>query len=1290
VGRVQGIGVAVVMAVVNWAFAGNQVLAAAVPPEIENEQMLGINKEPAHATLMPYASMPEALAARRHASSLCRSLNGSWKFHWVPRPEERPVDFYKPDFDVSAWKEIPVPSCWQLLGYGTPYYRNLGYTFRRDWPRVMSDPPRNWTAYDERNPVGSYRRDFEVPPEWKDRRIFITFDGVDSAFFLWINGQKVGYSVNSRNAAEFDITPYVKPGRNMVAVEVYRYSAGSYLEDQDMWRLSGIYRNVTLWSSPQVHIRNFFMNATLDSDYRNGMVESTFEVRNYSREGSREYTLGIDLYDRQGTRVAGSGNEMTPSRMAPGGRMDVGVTFKVANPAKWTAETPNLYTAVIALKTGDQTTEILSARVGFRKVEIKGTVFMINGVPVKLKGANRHENWPDTGHYVTEERMIRDLEVLKQCNCNHVRTCHYSDDPRWYELCDEYGIYLNAEANVESHGYGYGRESLSNPKSWEAAHVDRNVANVESFKNHPSVVIWSLGNEAGAGPNFLAALRAVKALDTSRPVHYERFGTGPDNPADIDSQMYTHPDAVVRIGQSTNRTKPFYLCEYAHAMNNSMGSIGEYNDAFDKYPNLMGGAIWEWEDQGIWNRRDPSHVFLAYGGGFGEVPNDHYFIHKGVVFSDRSPKPHYPEAKRAYQWISVTPPDDLSEGRIKVRNKYQFISLDGFRSTWTISEDGRVIKSGKIDLPHIAPGTEQAVSIPPIRKFDFKPGAEYFLRISFTLAKDELWAQAGYEVAACQFELPMGSDPKVADPGRMKPVKLEQTDAQVTVTGDRFSVAFDKSDGSISRLVREGVNLLTAGGGPKLHLWRAPHQTDDMWAYRSWTAAGLTELQRTTVRFVAEQPEPSVARVEVVVKGDGKAGFSVMHSALYTICGDGSVAVDNAVTFQGRRIPLARLGVRMLLDPRLDRFTYLGRGPMENYADRKRGFDVGLYASSVREQMTPYAKPMECGNHEDVRWAAVAGAGLPGLLVQADAGPMQVSALPYTDEVMTPIEYSVDLPASTSTVLCVSSRTLGVGSNGCGPRPLDSYIVWSEPTTFSYVLRLLPAGQDDLPALGRWAAPRRAAAVTGQRERDGLISLACPTAGAKIEYALDESVWQTYTEPFEMKQTGMVFVRAAADSALPYRGALDVAPYTDRAKWRIVSASSYQPNEGEPANAIDGNPDTFWHSRWSPDMPKHPHELVIDLGASTRVAAVVYTDRADMDHGRVRDYEVYLSEDGKTWGEPAAKGRLGRPAGEHTIRLPAPVAARFLRFVALSEVNNQAYATVAELAIVAAEPEVKP
>ena len=428
-----------------------------------------------------------------------------------------------------------MPSCWQLLGYGTPYYRNIGYTFQKDWPHVLSEPPKNYTSYNERDPVGSYRREFEVPASWAGRRIFITFDGVDSSFFLWLNGEKVGYSVNSRNAAEFDLTKYLKPGKNLVALEVYRYSAGSYLEDQDMWRLSGIFRNVTLWSAPQVHIRDFFVQTDLDAQYQDATLRVSATVRNYSDQPAPARRLAVALFNTDGKPVDRADAELSVPALNPGEEKSVTADIPVAKPAKWTAETPNLYTTVLTLAAGKEG-EIISTRTGFRKIELNGRVFTINGVPVKLKGANRHENWPDTGHYVSEERMIRDLEVLKQGNCNHVRTCHYSDDPRWYELCDEWGIYLTAEANVECHGY---YNVLDREPRYEKAIVDRNVANVQNFKNHAAIIMWSLGNECGGGKNFVAALHAIKAIDTSRPAHYEPFGIGSRNPADVDSQMYT-------------------------------------------------------------------------------------------------------------------------------------------------------------------------------------------------------------------------------------------------------------------------------------------------------------------------------------------------------------------------------------------------------------------------------------------------------------------------------------------------------------------------------------------------------------------------------------------------------------------------------------------------------------------------------------------------------------------------------------------------------------------------------
>ena len=1040
---------------------------AVTPPEVEDEQILGINKEPYHATLMPYKDRNEALSANRSASTWARSLNGAWKFHWVRRPEERPVDFYKPSFDVSGWKEIPVPSNMEVQGYGTPIYTNFTYPFKKDWPRVTSEPPKQYTAYLERDPVGSYRREFDVPSAWTGRRIFITFDGVDAGFFIWVNGKRVGYSVNSRNPAEFDLTSYVVAGqKNLLAVEVYRYTAGSYMEDQDMWRLSGIFRNVTLWSAPQVHVRDFAITTDLDSNYRDGVLRVTAKIKNYSASVQPPRRLRVELVMRDGGSSFGQTSVDVP-QLAAGEERDVSVSLAVSNPAKWTAETPNLYTTVLSLDGDAQSAEVLSARTGFRKIEIKNAVFMINGVPVKLKGANRHENWPDTGHYVSEERMVRDLELLKQVNANHVRTSHYTDDPRWYELADEYGIYLVAEANVECHGYMH---VLDREPRYERSIVDRNVANVENMKNHPSVVVWSLGNECGGGSSFKTALAAIKAIDSTRPTHYEPFGGGPDLPTDIESHMYTNTTELKAAGEDPNRTKPFYLCEYAHAMNNSMGSVGDYNDLFDKYPTLMGGAIWEWEDQGLWNGRDPNHQYMAYGGGFGDFPNDKYFIHKGVVFSDRSPKPHYPELKRAYQWVSFTPVD-IAHGKIGIRNRYAFTNLRKFVPHWTLSEDGVVIDQGTLLPIDLAPGSSKEVTL-PVKIASVKPGREYFLQLSFELVKPEIWAKAGYEVATQQFELPAvpATRPIVAGTPSAQSAEglsLRQDDTSITVEGNRFSVVFDKPHGTISQITRGNAALLVGGGGPKLYLWRAPHRNDDKWASKAWDTYAINSLQTTVKELMATRLSDSSVLVEATLLEQGHQGWSATFTSAYTIVGDGSIAVKNNFVPAGERIPLARIGVRMTLNKSLDRFSYLGRGPMENYSDRDRGSDVGLYSSSVQEQLTPYPKPMEAGNHEDIRWAALGGAGLPTLMAVSDGKLLQVSALPLMDEQLEAPAHSEDLPPSTSTVVTLDTKTLGVGSNSCGPKPLPQYMVWSDPTEFSYVLRLLPAGDHNLSDAAR-------------------------------------------------------------------------------------------------------------------------------------------------------------------------------------------------------------------------------
>jgi len=1018
-----------------------------VPKEIEDPECIGINKEPSHATLMPYGSFKEALAAKRHASSFSKSLNGLWKFNWVDWPQKRPVDFYKTSYDVSGWKDIKVPSNWQVEGYGTPYYSNFNYIFQKDFPRVMSTPPEKFTAFKERNPVGSYRRDFSLPSEWNGRRIFITFDGVDAGFFIWVNGRKVGYSVNSRNAAEFDLTQYVKPGNNTLAVEVYRFTTGSYLEDQDMWRLSGIFRNVTLWSSPQEHIRDYFIKTNLDKQFLNAEVVVTAKVKNYSSKEMKAQELVVSLYNGITPVIGAVGKKAIPS-LKPGEEVTVEVNFTVNNPQKWTAETPKLYTSVITLKEGSRTMETLSSRTGFRQIEIKGRLFTVNGVPIKLKGVNRHENWPNDGHAITEEQMVRDIVLIKQANCNHVRTCHYSDDPRWYELCDEYGIYLVAEANLESHGAW---DEFNEDPRIKAAIIDRNVANVENFKNHPSVIIWSLGNECGGGgSNFRAALQKIKTIDPTRPTHYQGFGTGDRNPADIDSEMYTDVKSLERKANDKTLIKPFYLCEYAHAMFNSMGSVDIYNDLFDKYPQLLGGAIWEWQDQGIYNNRNPKHPITAFGGGFGEYPNDQYFIHKGVVFSDRSLKPHYPELKHAYQWISIHA-KDINSGLVTIKNRYQFINLNGLTAKWELSEEGSTISSGTLVVGVINPGQEKNIKIP--YQVNPKPGAEYFLRVSFDLATDNIWAKKGFEVAEQQFELHVPL-PAVKEHMQGGILTLNDSKNIIKVKGTDFNLEFNKEKGTFSKIEENGENILQENGGPMLHLWRAPHRKDDMWAYGDWEKNGLKSIAWVTDEVKSTQLSADVIEIKVSLTGTGKQNFTVHHQVVYTINGKGVINVENNVNFSDPKLILAKIGVRMFLNKDFNQFDYLGRGPMENYADRKRGFDVGHYSSSVIKQLTPYEKPMECGNHEDVRWANLTSETGMGINIKADTALMQVAALPYSDEEMENVEYKIDLPKSKGTVLCISHKTLGVGSYGCGPRPLEPYLVYAKPSTFSYKIQL--------------------------------------------------------------------------------------------------------------------------------------------------------------------------------------------------------------------------------------------
>ena len=796
-------------------------LSFSQPPDWENCAVIGINKEPAHCTLMPFDTPEQAKAGDQTQSAYFKSLNGKWKFKWSKDPDSRPADFYKPDYDVSGWDEIPVPSNWQLQGCGTPLYTNSTYPFKKDPPYVMGTPPESYTNYSARNPVGSYRTTFTIPDNWDGRKVFIHFDGVDSAFYLWLNGQKVGYSQGSRTPAEFDLSPYLKQGENILAAEVYRYSDGSYLEDQDFWRLSGIFRDVYLFSTPMLHIRDFFARPELEASYRDATLNLSVLVRNYGKTVERSAAIEATLYDPAGRQMDAIVMSWRHSNIEPDIDTLFLLTAPVKNPLKWTAETPNLYRLVIALKDDSgRILETVGCNIGFRKVEIKDGVLLVNGKYIYMKGVNRHEHDPDTGHYVSRESMIRDIVLMKQHNINTVRTCHYPDAPLWYDLCDRYGLYIIDEANIESHGMRYGKDSPAKRPEFYEAHMDRTISMVERDKNHPCVTFWSLGNEAGWGRNFIQTWEWIKQRDPSRPTHYHRGETY----VDVVSPMYPSIGSIIRHAESDD-LRPLIMCEYSHAMGNSCGGLNDYWIAIKKYRKLQGGSIWDCVDQGL-RKTDPAtgKEFWAYGGDFGDKPNDGNFCINGLVQPDRKPNPHLSEVKKVYQNVSVRPVD-IKTGVFEVKNEYVFTNLkDLLEADWELMQDGRIIRQGKLGQLDIEPGEKMQVKL-PLANTVFDPAGEYYVKINFSLADAQSWAPAGYLIAWDQFPVHAPeSSASMPNPGGRKP-GIKQNKQTIAISNDQFTTVFDKTHGALASYKVNGREMLASPLVP--NFWRVPTDNDN-------------------------------------------------------------------------------------------------------------------------------------------------------------------------------------------------------------------------------------------------------------------------------------------------------------------------------------------------------------------------------------------------------------------------------------------------------------------------------
>lgn len=1303
--------------------------------EWESPENLALNKEQPHAYFFPFQHLDNARKVLPENSKFWQSLDGDWKFHWAPDPDSRPKDFYQTEYDVSSWDAIPVPSSWNIYGiqkdgsqkYGTPIYVNQPVIFQHsvkvdDWRGgVMRTPPANWTTYKDRNEVGSFRRDFEIPQDWDGREVFISFDGVDSFFYLWINGQYVGFSKNSRNTANFNITPYLQKGKNTVAAEVYRSSDGSFLEAQDMFRLPGIFRTVALYSVPKVHFRDLVVTPDLDVTYTDGSLTVNAEIRNLDKKAIKDYKVYYSLYANklysdENTLVDGFLSPVI-DKIAPNETGSVQTVLKVKAPNKWSAEFPYRYTLVAELKDKkNRTVEMVSTIVGFRKVEIKdtpasedefglaGRYYYVNGKTVKLKGVNRHESNPGVGHAITREMMEKEIMLMKRANINHVRNSHYPDDPYWYFLCNKYGIYLEDEANIESHEYYYGAASLSHPVEWKNAHVARVMEMVRANVNNPSIVIWSLGNEAGPGKNFVAAYDALKKFDTSRPVQYERN----NDIVDMGSNQYPSIGWVRGAVQGKYDIKyPFHISEYAHSMGNACGNLIDYWEAMESTNFFCGGAIWDWVDQSMYNYDPKTGVrYLAYGGDFGDTPNDGQFVMNGIVFGDLEPKPQYYEVKKVYQHIGVKA-IDTEKGVFEIFNKYYFKNLaEDYQLVYSLYEDGKPIMTGKPMDINIAPRQRAQITL-PYDHASLKKDAEYFMKLQFILKDQRPWAAKGFPMAEEQILIKEATDrPSISEvtagAAKLDGFILDKDTKRILIKGADFEAIFDPQTGSIYSLKYGNETVIADGNGPKLDALRA-FTNNDNWFYAPWFEHGLHNLIHKATEykvlnkdngtlvlsFTVESQAPNAARIkggtssgknsieELTDRKFGSNDFKFVTNQIWTVYPDGSIELQSSITSNRSSLVLPRLGYVMKVPQQYSNFTYYGRGPIDNYADRKSGQFIEQYTNSVAGEFVNFPKPQDMGNHEDVRWCALTNqAGNGAVFVATDR--LSASALQYSALDLILASHPYQLPKAGDTYLHLDCAVTGLGGNSCGQGgPLVHDRVFANQHSMGFIIR--PAGKE-LSVVAN-VAPAGDLPLSITRTPVGMVELTSAKKDAVICYSIDGSKKvQEYTEPVPMRNGGTIKAW--------YKDSKDISSTMkfekiESIQTQVVYASSQESGEGDASHLTDGDPNTIWHTMYSVTVAKYPHWVDLDAGEVKEIKGFTYLPRQNGGNGNIKDYSIQVSMDGKEWGEPVNKGTFARDSKEKRVLFDKPVKARYIRFTALSEQNGQDFASGAEITILA-------
>ena len=1254
--------------------------------EWDDPKTTSVNREAAHTVSIPMASETDVAANDMTLSPWYQSLDGKWKFMWVKQPSLAKDDYCAKDYNDGAWTDIDVPSSWQVWGmqhgesWDKPLYCNVAYpfSFNESTYSVMADRP-SWFTYNSNmpNPVGTYRRTFTVPADWAGRDVYVRFNSVGHGYYLWINGQRVGYSEDSYLPSEFNITPYLVDGENSIALQVYRFTSGSFLECQDYWRLTGIHRHCFLWSAPKSQIRDYFFTSELNNNYTSATAKVKVRVTSPS-QGGEFFTVEAKIKDGASIIATASTSVTIPSE----GQGETSLSMDVDAPKLWSAEQPNLYDLVVVMKdTKGNTVDIRGGKVGFRQVAIRDDgALTINGKRMVFHGVNRHDFSPVNGRAITPEEIEEDIKTMKRLNINAVRTSHYPNDPVFYDLCDKYGLYVLAEADVECHA----NTKLSSVALFRPAMVERSENHVLWMRNHPCIFMWSFGNESGNGNNFKYVADAIKALDKTRLTHYE----GNSDYADVSSTMYASYETINWIG-SSQKNRPHIQCENSHSMGNSMGNVREMFDLYEKYPCLTGEFIWDFKDQGLLTKSSTGKEYWAYGGDFGDNPNDGNFCINGLVHPDWSLTAKSYNTKKVYQPIefeSITT-NPSSSYTFRMKNKMAFNASSVYDINYELVDElGNVLSKAPI-TEEVAAGESINITIDlSTLHTQLSTDQEAFIHFVAKQREATLWAEAGYIVA--EEKLPVQTAVKpMYEPASAEALTVDDADNDITVSNTHFTATFSKTQGTLTGYTFDGVQMMSKP--LLLNAFRLPTDNDGRQT-ESWDNAGLRQLTaKGTNAQVERSADGQSATISLASTYTGKNGTAFDVSLQFIVCADGTMMTNAFIRPALTGAILPKLGFRLEMPAAMEQLVWFGRGPWDSYRDRKEACLPGIYQSTVTDQYEEYILPQEHGTKQEVRWISLTNSEGKGLLFVAP-DQMAASAVHFRPEDNytnrnSRMKHTYQFKSCDNTVVCLDAATRGLGNASCGPDVMEKYELHAENTAFRFFIMpvngQLSSLSSQLSAMARVDMPV-CQPVSCTRTNSGRIKMTTPTKNATIYYSIDGGDYQEYTTMLTNNEACTITAYSTAEGMMdsPHM-TYDFPLFINKSVWKLVSVDS-QHSGNEAAKSFDNNNSTFWHTEWEGSEPSCPHTIVIDMVKSYEITAFTYLSRQDGNqNGMVKSYEFYLSTDGENWGSPVARGQFKNTTALQTAPLTSPTVGRYIKFVAKSEINGKAWTSAAEIGI---------